>query len=396
MEKVQLTFICPTRNRPLFVERLIFFASKVNNSNIKFIIVDNSSISNFETRDTFLRHSVENTEYVRAPRELSMVANWEWALQQTNDDYVGFLTDKMFPLPKQIDKIYNFLEQVGPDLLSWFDNTYFPDSFESVFGPGGYVQPQCEQKGVFEEFDPKGNLSQRLIAQTKRSNMSPMDYARGKICFGVYSKRLINQIVQNHQRLFFPISPDYTSLVLALENARNAFAANFAAIVHMNTDVSNGNNIARHDKQALQFLLESGVQNTDLDNLPIPGVYSSIHNLVLYDYLQMCQLLDRPVTESLSNWYERIEEDIMDINRVWSNETVMVSQKNLLLENELFASAKLLEGSQCPALFQPKLREKVFNSLPQRFQNLIQNYRPDSFGLRCTQIADVLSYDMVN
>lgn len=388
---MKLTFICPTRNRPAFVKRLMFFASKLNSPDIKFIIVDNSSSDNFETRDVFLRQSVENIEYVRAPSELSMVDNWEWGLQQTQDDYVGFLTDKMFPLPNRVKSIYKFLEEAAPDLLSWFDNTYFPDSFEHVFGPGGYVQPECRQRNMFEEFDAKEELSRRLFAETKRSSMTPMDYAKGKICFGVYSRRLINQIVQNHQRLFFPISPDYTSLVLALESATTAYTTNFAAIVHMNTNISNGNNIARHDERALQFLRESGVHNDDLKHLPISGVYSSIHNLVLSDYLKMCQLLNRPITEDLTNWYGRIEDDIMDANRTWSDETIQISQQNLLLESGLSTSSRGIEGSLNPTLNVPRVRERVFNFLPPRFRALIQKHRHESFGLRCSQITDVLT-----
>ena len=388
---MKLSLVCPTRNRPLFVEKLVTFASLVTNDDIEFIVVDNSTPGNMETWKAFHRDPHGNIKYVRSPDDLSMVENWNFGLDQTDADYIGFLTDKMFPLADPLERVIHFLEKEGPDMLTWFDNLYSPDSFEDYFGMGSYTTSLSIQLDSFEEFDAKADLSRRILGRTSRSDMRREEYTRGKICFGVYSQRLINQIKNKYEKIFFPLSPDYTSLVLALGSTSNAYSTNFPVIVHVNTDISNGNNIAINDKHALDFLSQSGVDFGGLDHLPIPNLYSSLNNIVLFDFLQMCKLMNRPISEDLSVWHRRIYEDVMNSKRHWSSADVMHKQQSLVLGNVLTNGFEIANHLEVNIPLTSKLKESVFQSLPNSLQNIIKKHRPRSFGFRCSQIEDILS-----
>jgi glycosyltransferase involved in cell wall biosynthesis len=326
----KITLICPTRNRPSFVEKSLEFFAKLNHTGIELIVVDNSSQGLHETQNICVRQTDQRVRYVRTEHELSMIDNWEFALSHATGEYVGFLTDKMFILPDAFQKILDYLSTAKPQILSWHADAYTPDITQDYFGAGIYSKGLPDSEDSFKPFNPLEELQNRVRGTVPRTQMLANDYSRGKICFGLYSNDLISEIKTNFGRLFWPISPDYTSMVFALGTATTAIECSFAAIVHVNTDLSNGNLISLHDASAMNFLKTVENYNEIIERLPIPKVYVSINNLVLHDYIYTSNQMNLALDLSPDNWIQQIYNDIYSPDRQWSSIQICDEQKTAL------------------------------------------------------------------
>jgi glycosyltransferase involved in cell wall biosynthesis len=326
----KISLICPTRNRPLFVEKSLEFFCKLSHTGIELIIVDNSSQGLRETQEICARQTDQRVRYVRTEHELSMIDNWEFALTHATGEYVGFLTDKMFILPDAFQKILDYLSAANPEILSWHANAYTPDITQDYFGAGIYSKGLPDTDDSFKQFNPLEELQNRVRGTVPRNQMLANDYSRGKICFGLYSIGLISKIKEDFGRLFWPISPDYTSMVFALGKATKAIECSFAAIVHVNTDLSNGNLISLYDKSAMNFLETMEKYKEIIERLPVPKVYVSLNNLVLHDYIYTAIQMNLALDLTPDNWIQQIYNDVYSPDRQWSSIQICDEQKSAL------------------------------------------------------------------
>ena len=328
----RITFVCPTRNRPEFIKVSLEFFSKLDCSGVRLLIVDNSSPSNLATEEIVRNSGRSNVDFVRTSGELGMVDNWELALDYSDAEYIGFITDKMFLQHRFLKSVVNLLSSESAEIVSWQDDVYTPDIQGDYFGQGVYVPRITEQVEDFVRFDPAEVLRTRYLASVPRSFQSPRDYSIGKICFGLYSADLISRIRAKHGRLFFPISPDYTSMILALGTAQSGVVSRSSGVLHVNTDLSNGRLVGSSDLAALEFLKTIDPSLEILHDLPVPRLYCSTNNLILNDYRQMMKRLGIPFAESLGNWAEHISNDINSNLRQWSSYSVYAEQHELLTQ----------------------------------------------------------------
>jgi glycosyltransferase involved in cell wall biosynthesis len=388
----KINFVCPTRNRPDFIETSLKFFSEQDCPGVRLLIVDNSSPSNFATEEIVRNFKNPSVDFIRATGNLSMVDNWEFALDNAVGEYIGFVTDKMFLKPKFLKSVIHFLDFETPEILSWQDDVYTPKNLGDYFGEGVYVPRVTEQVDDFVSFVPSNVLQSRYAASIPRSSQSPRDYSIGKICFGLYSTDLIARIRVKHGRLFFPISPDYTSMVLALGTAQSGVVARESGVVHVNTDLSNGRLVASSDLAAFDFLKLTDPTLNILNDLPIPHLYCSTNNLILNDYRQMMKKLGIAFPSSLGNWAEYISTDITSDLRTWSSSSVYAEQRELLLH------ALVNEGSKTTKAGSPvkRLLNSVFIMMQSKSPMFVKKfYRRIKFGRlqrTCRDIFEILTY----
>jgi len=390
MKFPEICFVYPTRNRPDFIRTALSFVSLHDLSDVQILIVDNSDSDNDSTCNSVQEYLSDDIRYVRTSGKLSMVENWEFALEQSRGNYVGFLTDKMFLLPGVVEHLRTFTQTNSFDVLSWFENNFTPFSYSNYFGRGIYSPQTSNQIEAFREFDPKKCLYHRLETRTPRGLLSPSEYAIGKICYGLYSRRILEEIKKKHGRVFFPVSPDYTSMVLALGTARSAYSTNFAGIVHINTDISNGNKISLNDEQALDFINTFDDSSEILEQLPVPGLYSSISNLVLNDYLSMTNKIDFSTSGNLSHWDKWIVQDLNNPGRNWSSPEIREQQFALLRKHIKDCSfsidnLEVADGSQSQSL-----RNTIYSKLPVWAKFMIHRTLRDPKNLTLRSISEIV------
>ena len=329
---VRFSLIYPTRHRPAFISQALRFLEKQRYQGFEVIVSDNYIDPVLSCENECLNSPLANLKYVRPPKPVGMVANWNYAMQFATGDYVCYLTDKMFLLPDTLQKANICIEKSQAEIVSWVDNSYSPKKFPDYFGEGIYVEASSSVPigSEYTAYDPLEELSKKGIAAVSRNEQDKSSYARGKICFGAYSHELCNKIVERSSALFHNVSPDYTSMILGLSLAVTAAEIRKPGIVHIHTNLSNGGLGDIHDDLALKFLNDLDNKEDILCNYLVPELYCSLHNCVAHDYLTLKKKYDLKFHFEPTNWLVYITEDLDIQGRHWSSPEVEKQQRALL------------------------------------------------------------------
>jgi hypothetical protein len=329
----RFSLVYPTRHRPEFIRQALRILEGQGHQSFEVVVSDNYLDPALTCEEICRETPVANVRYVRPPHPLGMVENWNHALQSATGEYVCYLTDKIFVLPGALGQIERSIDAAhAPDVVSWISDAYNPQSYADYFGPGQYVRVASDlESGRPQPFSPKADLDRRGRAETSRGEQSSSDYCRGKLVFGAYRRELVERIVSGCGTLFHNISPDYTSMVLGMSQARDAIEMASSCVVSINTDISNGMLSDTSDTAALGFLSSlAGGAGSILPNLMVPGLYASMHNWVAHDFLTMQAAYDLAFEFNMTNWLVYCTEDIYRPGRQWSEARVEGEQKSLL------------------------------------------------------------------
>lgn len=329
------SLVYPTRHRPEFVREALRILKTQRHRNFEVIVSDNYVDPTLSCEQACHDSTLTNLTYVRPPRPIGMVENWNYSLPFATGDYVCYLTDKMFMLPDALSRIEQALEAAdGPDIVSWTSDAYNPKSYAAYFGEGLYFSKSADVRGgAFQRYAPGEELDRRGTAEVSRGEQSPSDYCRGKMVFGAYRRDLIDRIVERYGALFHNIAPDYTSMVLGLTEARTAIELTASCVVSVNTPISNGMLCDTDDAAALRFLSSlAGGADAILPRLLVPGLYVSQHNCVAHDYLTLKTDHDLSFAFNTANWLGYCIEDVERPGRIWSSAQAETDQKGLLKE----------------------------------------------------------------
>lgn len=353
------------------------FLQKQSYRNFEVIVSDN--FTNEELSCSFLKEKEYgfNLKYVRPTTHLSMVENWNFAYQFCEGEYVAFFTDKMFLMPGLLDRLVRLIVSDSPDIINWQDAPFVPDKFPEYFA-SGKLFAVAEQEVQPIKYDPRKALELKLAMKHPRSEMNPVDYARGKICFGVFSKKLCERIVKISGSIFHPLSPDYTSMILGLYHAETCYDLVRPGIIHISTDLSNGGNANRSEISAFNYLKTCGDINQILSNLPVAGVYASISNCVLYDYVNMAKKYNLNLNFEIENWLVFIEEEIRDKNKIWSNDQVCKSHIKMFDQHiENLQASKKKRYKELSKIRQEDLKDRSFLKYKKHAKDFISSFIPD-------------------
>ncbi len=329
----RFSLVYPTRHRPEFVRRALRILETQRYDDFEVVVSDNYVDPALSCEEICRESSLAHLTYVRPPRPVGMVENWNHALPFATGEYVGYLTDKMFVLPDALGHIEQAIDSAGsPEIVSWPSDAFNPASFDDYFGDGVYFSMGSDlRSGQYRPFSTAEELDRRGRAEVSRAEQSSSDYSRGKIAFGVYRRQLVDRMVQRFGTLFHNISPDYTSMVLGLAEARDAIHLEMSCVVSVNTDISNGALVDTDDAAALAFLDSlAGGSEAILPNLFVPGLYASLNNFVAHDLLTQKRAGGLAFEFNAANWLVYCTEDIYRPDRHWSDPQVETEQKGLL------------------------------------------------------------------
>src|SRR5262249_51449833 len=139
------------------------------------------------------------------------------------------------------------------------------------------------------EFSGSAELAKAMAFSVPRGQEGP-SYFRGKICYGLWRRDVLDGIRGRIGRVFPPINPDYTSRIAALATAPSFVDAGVPLQLSIMSSRGTGWRVARDPREAGTFLDE--IDPGLVHNLPIPGLYTSTHNIVAHDYLLAEELGD--------------------------------------------------------------------------------------------------------
>ncbi|HJT63631.1 MAG TPA: glycosyltransferase family A protein, partial [Candidatus Limnocylindria bacterium] len=121
----RFSVVYPTRHRPEFIRQALRILEAQRHDDFEVIVCDNFTDPALSCESACAESGLTNLTYVRPPRPVGMVENWNHALQFVGGDYVCYLTDKMFVLPDAFASIERALEVAGePEIVSWTSDFY--------------------------------------------------------------------------------------------------------------------------------------------------------------------------------------------------------------------------------------------------------------------------------
>lgn len=312
MYRPLFSIVYPTRNRPEFIDICLKSLTLQIYKDFEVIICDNYTTKS--AKNIFNKYkSFENFKYIRPKSNLSMSDNWEWALKHAKGEYISVLTDKMLLLPSALKIAKEAIEKNNfPNIVSWWnDSINLVDEKKNKFKKIVYL-PIFNKINIEQKEYSKYELEKRYSFSVRNENEGIYFY-RGKICFGLYKRDLIKKIQKDIGRLFFKISPDYTSMISALFNTKSFIDLGYPLQTTINSILSNGANAKVNPSFMLSFLkeYESDFQKF-LKNLPLKGLYCSQHNIIAYDYLMMLKKINKKqVKINYFNLLKRASEDFL-------------------------------------------------------------------------------------
>ncbi len=375
------SLVYPTRDRPGFIRQALRILELQAHASFEVIVSDNYTDRHASCEEICRNSALANLTYVRPPRPVGMVENWNHALQFATGQYVCFLTDKMFFLPNALVRIERAIDRASePEIVSWTSDGYDPVSYADYFGDGMYVRAGADfRRGLYRAFSPRGELDRRGRAEVSRGEQRPSDYCRGKLVFGAYRRDLVQRVVTRYDALFHNISPDYTSMILGLTEAHDAIELSSSCVVSVNSDLSNGMLADRDDSVALGFLQSLGGRTEDmLYHFLVPGLYVSQHNMVAHDFLTLKRRFDLSFDFEIANWIAYCHEDVYRPGRQWSDARVEADQKALLsafvdsLEPDMAAAVRARLAARAERKQVAQRRE---SSLIRRLRRRIHSWR---------------------
>jgi cellulose synthase/poly-beta-1,6-N-acetylglucosamine synthase-like glycosyltransferase len=320
-----VSLVVPTRNRPALVGSCVESLLAQTVRDVEVIVADNHTGA--PCRAVVEAFGDPRVRYVVPPAPLAMHDNWESACSLAEGQYVAVVIDKTVLRPSAVEVLGRTLDRHPAEVVSWWNEAYVPDDPEGG-GSGAYWRAHRPRPP--REYDPWAELVRRFAFGARRGREG-VRYGWGKICFGAYHRDLLARIRETVGRVFLPFNPDYTSMVAALAHARTAVDVGQPLVISTETRISNGKRIAESDRHARDFVRTVDGSLRILDDLPLRGLYTSVHNLVAHDYVVMGGRLGGragALRVGLRNLIARAGEDL-DRVRTWSSPAVRAEQRGL-------------------------------------------------------------------
>jgi hypothetical protein len=320
----RFSVVVPTRDRPDLLAFCLQSLAEQTFADLEVIVADNPVSA--PAREVFDRWARQGWRYLDPERPLPMHDNFELACAEATGDLVAVVIDKTVLHPSALELADRAIAgRPEVDIVNWWNDGYNPLDEEHEPGKGRFL-PAADPVEV-TLYDPRAELARRFENAEPRGR-DPVHYVRGKIVFGMYSRRLLDRIRAQTGRFFHPLAPDYTSMVPGCALAEAAVDLGRPLLVSYNSVRSNGRRQAADARHARRFV--ESVNPAILDALPIPGLYASHHNVVAYDLVSSAARCPAGSTPPLNvrNLLRRVREDLEAMQ--WADPNERASQYALL------------------------------------------------------------------
>jgi len=364
MTKPYFSIIIPTKDRPQLLRYALESVRCQTYQNYECIIVNNSYQED-STKAIFTEMVSYDSRfiYVRPEIRLPMQENWEFGLSKSSGEYVSILIDKVLLLPDCLELASNYIQQSHehPEVLSWWSDAY--DFHHEEKNHQGFYRPFWEFRFPFIALGAKE--IKRKINFTKPVSQDGFLYFRGKICFGLYHRGLINKI-QFKTNLFEKFSPDYTSLISALCAANKIHDMGRVGCISLNSNLSTGLSCEKDSQKTLDYIKVTDPEFNVLNELPVKNKFESVHNFIARDYLTIMSIFKSQNSAiNIKNLRLRVYEDLKNKN---ISENIMSETIYILY----------LIGNKMELIFDDYLWRKILRKMMLCIFKIIQT--PGRFG----------------
>lgn len=294
-----ISIVLPTRDRSDFVPLVLKFLQKQTFSNFEVIISDNGTHDLcLEKIKVFLTDS--RFTYKRPPQPMNMTEHWNFAIAGARGEYISIFNEKFFLRKDALQIIFETYVEHKPDLISW----NYEWLGEPVFKDGdvtGCYHP-INAPADIKKFSPSEYLSHHFDIKYPLSGHNCRDFLEsryGRIYGGCVRTNVVESVIRKYKKAFYPLSPDYTSQFLFLNEAKLGVHIGQSLMLNVVfAAISNGMNTTTNFDKVKAVLVESGVDiETYQSDGPIPGFYVGSTYSIARDLLLLKKFVSNGVIE---------------------------------------------------------------------------------------------------
>jgi glycosyltransferase involved in cell wall biosynthesis len=193
------SIVLPTIGRSNLFEEAIQSVLWQTFSDFELIVSDNSA--NGWLKEVVARYSADTrVRYIRPESQLSMPDHWEFATLHALGRYVLILTDREIMRPSALALLRRTIQEFSghDEVIFWYDDTSYHSP--GILSSGDFTGDRrlWDSKQLAEAY---AGFEVSLTHLPRASN-------------SCYRADVAERIRSRHQRMFFPLSPDYTSAFL--------------------------------------------------------------------------------------------------------------------------------------------------------------------------------------
>lgn len=321
MEKVSI--VVPTRNRAYLLKSAITSVINQDYKNLEIIICDNFSADN--TKEIVESFCDERIVYIKTDKPLSMPDNWEFALNRVTGDYVAYITDDSFLMPKCISNALNELQKSDSKVVVWKHCTYFSSNWLEPEKRNNLYIPKASQRSYILN----SNESLKKLFNDSDSMNTKVPKSINSLCH----RSIIEKVVNKQGRFFLPIAPDWSSAAGVLLNTENYLFIDKVFYIDSVTTASVGAVAAFNAGDSLQeFLKEFNKKTEDLFFLGIPvtvaGTAKSLEEVRKF-YIGACpEINEKILLCKMTDLLAKLEANGADVRKYRQKIHQYTSQKS--------------------------------------------------------------------
>jgi len=358
----KVSIIIPTLNRAHLLCHALKSAVEQDYKDLEIVVCDDYSEDN--TKKVVESFDNKNIIYMRTNKRLNMPDTFEYALSKASGEYITFLTDACYLLPKCISLAMEELKNFNTKLTMWKHCGYFSaDWFEPQRRNTLYIP-----KTTFKTY----LLDSKLYLEKFYNNIREPSIPKSinSLCH----RSIIRKVIEKQGRFFLYPIPDHTSAVSMLMNTQNFIFIDqplfIGSVSSANIGASQSFNLG---KSAQNFL--KGF-NQRLEEITFLGIYTTssliikgLENVRKF-YLDICPEINlRNAMGEIVDSLSKLETYGTNVNDYWR-----------ILNDYIVAQHKELK----PFILKRKIKSKIkwravkiIRSLPYlyNFESLIRNIK---------------------
>ena len=256
--------------------------------------------------------------------------NFERAVDAATGDYVAVVIDKTLLHPSALAVADRALRAQPADIVTWQNEGFAPVDEARDLARGRFQRRRARRARRRSTTPP---LISPFASPTRAAaGVDRVHYVRGKIVFGAFSRPLLERI---RERTRPPLPPLGARLHLdgaRVRAGRGGARRRAAAPRLLQLGALQRPTRGRDPAQRRRFI--EAADPALIEALPIPGLYTSVHNIVAYDLASSAARLPAGSTPPLDmpNLVRRAREDLADVG--WTDEAERAAQFALLEEAE--------------------------------------------------------------
>lgn len=380
-----ISIVIPTRDRPMLVAEVLKFISNQSFTNYEVIVSDNGINSScFSEVVPYLADG--RFTYKKPAYPMDMCTHWDFAIEGVSGEYLTVFCEKFMLRYDALQCIFDLAQYHSPDIITWqfdfFDVTVVEkDKLLGSYHP--LVKPTSPIKySAQSELERRFSFDFPSISRHKKNSDS-----YGKLYSGCVKTHIINRVKQLYGRVFYPMSPDFTSMFAILNESEKCIdiAQSLMLVVNMQ-GTSNGEATKKSAVVSRQFIAESEVDFQQyVQQLPLPGYWIG-HNVSIASDMLLIQKLapNGPIKKltldisALAFWAQIDFNQVSDWGDVERDKMQTILLKYIADMSNI--SKKRLDDNSIVAL-QPNLTEIYHSGLEK-----LTEFNPDTSAIELAEL----------